>query len=116
MEAEAAKRKDRYTTVDELMLGLLSVPSPAKELLEEAGLTGLRSRPHWTPRGSSRPVASRTEEAQDQALEVRPRPTALARERKLDPVIGRDEEIPASNPDPLPSGRRTTRARLGIRA
>ncbi len=94
-EAEAAKRKDRYTTVDELMLGLLSVPSPAKELLEEAGAHRAALEAALdTVRGSSRPVASRTEEAQYQALEKYGRDlTALARERKLDPVIGRDEEI-----------------------
>ncbi len=94
-EAEASRRKDRYTTVDELMLGLLSVDSPAKEILEELGAR----RPAVEAalekvRGSSRPVASRSEEAQYQALEKFGRDlTALARERKLDPVIGRDDEI-----------------------
>ena len=37
-EKEAAKRKDRYTTVDELLLGLLSVTSPARSFLESAGV------------------------------------------------------------------------------
>jgi ATP-dependent Clp protease ATP-binding subunit ClpB len=94
-EAEAGKRHDRYTTADELLLGLLSVPSPARDLLEEFGvrraavesaLEGLR--------GTDHPVESRTEEAQYQALEKYGRDlTALARARKLDPVIGRDDEI-----------------------
>jgi len=94
-EKEAAQRKDRYTTVDELLLGLLSVTSPARAFLESAGVRradveqGLGDL-----RGTSEPVASRSEEAQYQALEKYGRDlTALARDRKLDPVIGRDEEI-----------------------
>jgi ATP-dependent Clp protease ATP-binding subunit ClpB len=94
-EAEAVRRKDRYTTADELLLGLCSVSGPARDLLEqfgvrraavEAALEGLR--------GSDQPVASRGEEAQYRALEKYGKDlTALARERKLDPVIGRDDEI-----------------------
>ena len=94
-EAEAEKRKDRYTTADELLLGLLSVPSPAREFLEEFGVR----RPAVEAalqevRGPDHPVDSRTEEAQYRALEKYGKDlTALARERKLDPVIGRDDEI-----------------------
>jgi ATP-dependent Clp protease ATP-binding subunit ClpB len=94
-EAEAAKRKDRYTTVDQLLLGLLSVASPARNILEEfhvkraaveTALEGLR--------GSTKPVDSRGEEGQYRALEKYGRDlTALAKDRKLDPVIGRDDEI-----------------------
>ena len=94
-ETEATRRKDRYTTVDELLLGLTSVAGPARALLEgfgvrrpavEAALEGLR--------GSDRPVESRGEEAQYRALEKYGKDlTTLARERKLDPVIGRDDEI-----------------------
>ena len=94
-EAEAAKRKDRYTSVDQLLLGLLSVASPARSLLEELGVhraaveTALQE-----VRGGDRPVESRGEEAQYQALEKYGKDlTGLARERKLDPVIGRDDEI-----------------------
>jgi len=94
-EAEAEKRKDRYTAADELLLGVLSVPSPAREILEEFGVrraaveTALQEM-----RGPDHPVESRTEEAQYRALEKYGKDlTALARERKLDPVIGRDDEI-----------------------
>jgi len=94
-EAEAAKRKDRYTSVDQVLLGLLSTASPARELLEQFGVrraaveSALREL-----RGAERPVESRGEEAQYQALEKYGKDlTALARERKLDPVIGRDDEI-----------------------
>jgi ATP-dependent Clp protease ATP-binding subunit ClpB len=94
-EAEAERRKDRYTTADELLLGILSVPSPARELLEEFGVR----RPAVEAalqdlRGTDHPVESRAEEAQYKALEKYGRDlTALARARKLDPVIGRDDEI-----------------------
>ncbi len=94
-EAEAAKRKDRYTTVDELLLGLVSVASPAKTILDEFQVTrGAVEAAMNNLRGSGKPVESRGEEAQYRALEKYGRDlTALARERKLDPVIGRDDEI-----------------------
>ncbi|MGP8158662.1 MAG: ATP-dependent chaperone ClpB [Thermoplasmata archaeon] len=94
-EAEAEKRKDRYTTADELLLGLLSVPSPARELLEEFGVRRAAVEAALQEvRGSDHPVESRAEEAQYRALEKYGKDlTALARERKLDPVIGRDDEI-----------------------
>ena len=94
-EAQAAKRKDRYTSVDQLLLGLLSVPSPARQILEDVGVhrAGVEAQLQEL-RGGDRPVTSRSEEAQYQALEKYGRDlTALARSRKLDPVIGRDEEI-----------------------
>jgi ATP-dependent Clp protease ATP-binding subunit ClpB len=94
-EAEAARRKDRYTSVDELLLGLLSTPSKGRTALEELGVhkaaveTALKE-----VRGGERPVSSRQEESQYRALEKYGRDlTALARSRKLDPVIGRDDEI-----------------------
>ncbi len=94
-EKEAAKRKDRYTTVDELLLGLLLANSPARELLEGAGVRRADvERGIGEIRGPSEPVSSRNQEAQYEALEKYGRDlTKLARERKLDPVIGRDEEI-----------------------
>ena len=94
-EAEAKRRGDRYTSVDQLLLGLASVASPARDVLEEFGVRPAALRASIERlRGASRPVESRSEEAQYQALEKYGRDlTALAREGKLDPVIGRDEEI-----------------------
>ncbi|HYB78119.1 MAG TPA: ATP-dependent chaperone ClpB [Thermoplasmata archaeon] len=94
-EAEAQKRKDRYTTADELLLGILSVPCPARDLLEEVGARRAAVEAALQDvRGTDHPVESRTEEAQYRALEKYGRDlTALARERKLDRVIGRDDEI-----------------------
>ncbi|MGI0131933.1 MAG: ATP-dependent chaperone ClpB [Thermoplasmata archaeon] len=94
-EAEAAKRKDRYTSLEQLVLGLFAVKSPARDMLQDLGVTAsgveaaLKSL-----RGDARRVESRQEEQQYKALEKYGRDlTALARARKLDPVIGRDEEI-----------------------
>ena len=94
-EAEAKRRGDRYTSVDQLLLGLASVASRARDVLEEFGVRPAALRASIERlRGASRPVESRSEEAQYQALEKYGRDlTVLARERKLDPVIGRDEEI-----------------------
>ncbi len=94
-EKEAARRKDRYTTVDELLLGLLSVASPARETLDAAGVRrDAVERGIGEIRGSAGPASSRNQEAQYEALEKYGRDlTKLARDRKLDPVIGRDEEI-----------------------
>ncbi|MFY9717011.1 MAG: ATP-dependent chaperone ClpB [Thermoplasmata archaeon] len=94
-EAQAGRRKDRYTTVDQLLFGLLSVASPAHDLLEEFGVRKAALDAELQKvRGADRPVASRGEEAQYQALEKYGKDlTELARQRKLDPVIGRDEEI-----------------------
>ena len=94
-EKEAERRKDRYTTADELLIGLASVSGPVRDLLEEFSVrraaleTALKDL-----RGSDRPVESRGEEAQYKALEKYGKDlTELARARKLDPVIGRDDEI-----------------------
>jgi ATP-dependent Clp protease ATP-binding subunit ClpB len=94
-EDEARKRKDRYTSAELLLIGLLTAKSRAKELLEDfdvrraAVMAQLESL-----RGVGRKVESRTEEQEYRALEKYGRDlTELARQRKLDPVIGRDDEI-----------------------
>ncbi len=94
-EAEANQRKDRYTSVDQILLGLLSVNSGAREILEEFGVRRAAIEAALaTLRKGDRPVESRQEEERYRALEKYTRDlTGLARSRKLDPVIGRDEEI-----------------------
>jgi ATP-dependent Clp protease ATP-binding subunit ClpB len=94
-EAEAEGRKDRYTSVENLLLGLAEAPSSARDLLEKNGVrpTALRAAIE-TLRGAGRTVTDRQEESKYQALEKYGRDlTQLARQHKLDPVIGRDEEI-----------------------
>jgi ATP-dependent Clp protease ATP-binding subunit ClpB len=93
-EAEAKELKDDYVSVEHLLLALLSDRGSAGRLLKEAGL----SRPQLLQglrgvRGSQR-VTSENPEATFQALERYGRDlTKLAEQGKLDPVIGRDEEI-----------------------
>ena len=94
-EAAARSRKDRYVAVDHLLLGLLTATTPVRELLRELGATaaGLEAQLEQARKGGSR-VESRQQESLGQALEKYTRDlTALAREHRLDPVIGRDEEI-----------------------
>jgi ATP-dependent Clp protease ATP-binding subunit ClpB len=94
-EAAAAERKDRYTAVDHLLLGLLATRSRAREILEAAGVTEKGLAAQITAARSSRgKVESRSDESAGQALAKYTRDlTQLAREHKLDPVIGRDDEI-----------------------
>jgi ATP-dependent Clp protease ATP-binding subunit ClpB len=95
-EAEAAKRKDRYTSVEQLLVGLATAKSEAHEILEDVGVrrAGILEALKALRGAQAAPVATRQDEAQYQSLEKYARDlTALARARKLDPVIGRDDEI-----------------------
>ena len=86
--------KDDYISTEHLFLGLLEAPSRARDLLTRFALnkeTVLRALADL--RGSQR-VTDVEPENKYQALEKYARNlTRLAREDKLDPVIGRDEEI-----------------------
>ncbi|WP_418791386.1 ATP-dependent chaperone ClpB [Phosphitispora sp. TUW77] len=94
-EKEARDMKDDYVSVEHLLLALLEDGEPeTKEALAEAGLTrenllnSLRA-----VRGNQR-VTGENPEGTYEALERYGRDlTKLARDGKLDPVIGRDDEI-----------------------
>jgi ATP-dependent Clp protease ATP-binding subunit ClpB len=94
-EAKAAERNDRYTSLEQLFIALLTTKSPAKSILEEFGVRRAAvENALKAVRGTEKPVQGRGEEAQYRSLEKYGRDlTELARARKLDPVIGRDEEI-----------------------
>jgi ATP-dependent Clp protease ATP-binding subunit ClpB len=94
-EAAAAKRKDRYTTPEQLLVGVASTKSEAREILEDAGVRRAGIEEAFKAlRGQSQPVENRQDEVQYKTLDKFTRDlTALARARKLDPVIGRDDEI-----------------------
>ncbi|MGI0055690.1 MAG: ATP-dependent chaperone ClpB [Thermoplasmata archaeon] len=94
-ETVAGHRKDRYVSADALLVGLASVASPAREILDtRGGRKDALEAAIDTVRGGTQPVTERGDEAQYQALEKFGRDlTVLAKQRKLDPVIGRDEEI-----------------------
>lgn len=91
---EAKNLKDEYVSTEHLLIALTNDPGKAGQLLRENGITynevlaALK-----TVRGTQR-VTSQNPEDTYQALEKYGRDlNELARQGKLDPVIGRDEEI-----------------------
>ncbi len=91
---EAERLGDEYVSTEHLVLGLVGEPSSARDALTAAGvtpealMTALQS-----VRGSHR-VTDPNPEAKYQALEQYGRDlTDAARRGKLDPVIGRDNEV-----------------------
>ena len=93
-EQEAKKRRDEFVSVELLLAALFGQGGKAAELLREAGLTTEKlDQAVKEIRGNQR-VTSQTPESTYQALEQYGRDlTAMAAEGKLDPVIGRDDEI-----------------------
>src|SRR6266702_2838207 len=94
-QAEAQKLKDDYISTEHLLLGLLDETGASlKKLFQAHGLkrdTVLKALADL--RGNQR-VTDQNPEDKFQALEKYGRDlTALARQGKIDPVIGRDEEI-----------------------
>src|SRR5213593_3698844 len=94
-EAEAQSMKDEYVSVEHLLLGLTSIKDgPVAEALRSAGLTRERILEALVAVRGGQRVTSPTPEGTYEALEKYGRDlTALAQQGKLDPVIGRDEEI-----------------------
>jgi ATP-dependent Clp protease ATP-binding subunit ClpB len=91
---EAETLTDEYLSVEHLLLALLTVSSDAARLLQAQGVTReALLKALQAVRGSQR-VTDDHPEAKFEALEKYTRDlTDLARRGKLDPVIGRDEEI-----------------------
>ena len=92
--ASIAKFKDEFVSVEHLLLGLLQVNDDTSKLLKDAGLTekGLVAAITELRKGST--VNSQTSSNQYNALQKYAKNlNDLARKGKLDPVIGRDEEI-----------------------
>jgi ATP-dependent Clp protease ATP-binding subunit ClpB len=93
-EDEARQFKDDYISVEHLLLALVEDGGAAGRLLKEAGATRDKVMSALREVRGSQRVTSQNPEATYQALERYGRDlTALARQGKLDPVIGRDEEI-----------------------
>src|SRR3989338_7803698 len=94
-QKEAAKLKDEYVSTEHLLLALLEVKSsPAAKLLSDQGITrdGLLKALKGI-RGGQR-VTDQTPEEKYQSLQRFGRDlNELARKGKLDPVIGREDEI-----------------------
>src|ERR1022692_3820113 len=94
-QTEAGKLKDEYISTEHLLLGLLDEGGPSlKKLLQSHGLKrDVVLRALADLRGNQR-VTDENPEGKFQALEKYGRDlTALARQGKIDPVIGRDDEI-----------------------
>jgi ATP-dependent Clp protease ATP-binding subunit ClpB len=94
-EAEARRMKDEFVSAEHLLLALVGVQDGAvADALRAAGLTREKlEQATAAVRGGQR-VTSPTPEGTYEALEKYGRDlTALAQQGKLDPVIGRDEEI-----------------------
>jgi ATP-dependent Clp protease ATP-binding subunit ClpB len=95
-ESAAARLKDEYISVEHLLVALAghSNPGPSRALLEKAGVSAeALLKALATVRGGQR-VTDASPEDKYQALTKYGRDlTAAARQGKLDPVIGRDDEI-----------------------
>ncbi len=94
-QAEAQRLRDEYVSTEHLLMGLASArEGGAARILAEAGLTAdALSRAIRDVRGAQR-VTDSNPESKYQALERYGRDlTQMAAAGKLDPVIGRDEEI-----------------------
>jgi ATP-dependent Clp protease ATP-binding subunit ClpB len=93
-EGEAAALKDEFVSAEHILLAIAAGEGRAAGLLKQAGVTknailGALKQ----VRGNAR-VTDQNPEDKYQALDKYCRDlTALARQEKLDPVIGRDEEI-----------------------
>src|SRR5499426_267037 len=93
-EDEAKKLKDDYVSVEHLLLAMTDDTGATGRIFHESGVTRERlMRALQEVRGSQR-VTSQNPEATYEALERYGRDlTRLAEQGKLDPVIGRDDEI-----------------------
>jgi ATP-dependent Clp protease ATP-binding subunit ClpB len=94
-ETEAQRMKDEYVSVEHLLLALADLKEgTVAEVFRSAGLTREKLlEAAAAVRGGQR-VTSQNPEGTYEALEKYGRDlTALAQQGKLDPVIGRDEEI-----------------------
>jgi ATP-dependent Clp protease ATP-binding subunit ClpB len=93
-EDEAKKLKDEYISVEHILLALTDDGGPTGRLLREYGATRERLMQALREVRGSQRVTSQNPEATYEALERYGRDlTRLAGQGKLDPVIGRDEEI-----------------------
>ncbi|MCQ2352546.1 MAG: ATP-dependent chaperone ClpB [Victivallaceae bacterium] len=93
-EKHAGNMHDDYISVEHLLLGILSNRNSAAETLEKAGVTSDKVlQALQSVRGNQR-VTSPDPESTFEALDKYSRDlTKMAMQDKLDPVIGRDEEI-----------------------
>jgi len=94
-EKQAEKMRDEYVSVEHIMLGILSKPDAAVKkifsdyhITKEGFLAALKN-----VRGNRTVTSDNPEDTYDVLKKYGKDLTELARTQKLDPVIGRDEEI-----------------------
>ena len=93
-EDEAKRMKDEYVSVEHLLLAMADDRGTTGNLLREFGLTKKRLEAALKEVRGSQRVTTQNPEETYQSLEKYGRDlTQLAAKGKLDPVIGRDEEI-----------------------
>jgi ATP-dependent Clp protease ATP-binding subunit ClpB len=93
-EAEAAALKDEFVSTEHILIAISAGEGRAADILKKAGVTkNAILEALKQVRGNQR-VTDQNPEGKFQVLERYCRDlTALARQEKIDPVIGRDEEI-----------------------
>ncbi|MEI6344132.1 MAG: ATP-dependent chaperone ClpB [Verrucomicrobiota bacterium] len=93
-EREMGKLKDEFLSAEHYLLALSQEKSSLAKLLQESGVTHQRLMKALVEVRGSQRVTDQNPEGKYQALEKYGRDiTELARKGKIDPVIGRDEEI-----------------------
>jgi len=93
-QKHAERMKDQYTSTEHLLLALAEAKTDAREVLSVCGVTKDAILSALKELRGSSTVTSQNPEETYQALERYGRDlVAMARQGKLDPVIGRDEEI-----------------------
>jgi len=95
-EADAARMKDQFVSTEHLFIAIADEGgrSPAAQLLKQSNITRDTILQALTSIRGSQRVTTENPEGTYQALERYGRDlTKMAHEKKLDPVIGRDEEI-----------------------
>ena len=93
-EQEAGKLKDEYVSIEHVLIAMLDDPGATAKILREAGITLDKVMSVLQKVRGNQRVTSANPETTYQALERYGRDlTQLAAAGKVDPVIGRDEEI-----------------------
>ena len=92
--AFATENGDQYVTVEAILVGLLSVNSPASKILKDAGATEDNLKMAINELRQGRKATGQSAEEQYNALKKYAiNLCERAQQGKLDPVIGRDDEI-----------------------
>lgn len=92
--AEARNMKDDFVTIEHLLLGMIDSKDASSQLLKDRGVNSKDLKQLLLDMRKGQRVTSSTQEQTFQSLEKYAKNlNKLAQDGKLDPVIGRDEEI-----------------------